>query len=411
MTMEKKEVMELKRRLKKESCTITKLAGCYVNSAKEKVLTFCEDFLNLEDEEFFKYLEIANKTLSGTLKNNLLELTFPTDEELSGGMQESLMGLKKSKLESDAVNDGFYDTVIKNYDFAGNYLILLFYDNYDVPVRTTDQQKLDESEEVYEYILCALCPVKLTKAALGYREDQNRIAPRIRDWIVDATDSGFLFPAFTDRSADIHHILVYTKNAKAPHKEFWENGLHCASKYTSAEKKNAFSNMLKNTVGAESEDLDDIIADVNQNISDFISNEKEIHGEKEPVILEPKDVEEILSDSGLSDTKAKKMADSYSEFFPQEPPMADEILDEKVIKNNEIRQEKNALKEQVITLTNQLKESGMVDEDGKEVDVVLRVSEEKAKDITTSIIDGVKCLLIPIDADEQATVNGEKLKL
>ena len=408
--MEKKEVMELKRRLKKESCTITKLAGCYINSAKEKVLTFTEDFLNLEDEEFFKYLEIANKTLSGTLGNNLLELSFPSGEEISGGMQESLLALKKSKLENDALNDGFYDTVIKSYDFAGNYLILLFYDNYDVPVRTTDQQKLDESEEVYEYILCALCPVKLTRAALGYREAENRIAPRIRDWVVDATDSGFLFPAFTDRSSDIHHVLVYTKNAKAPHKEFWENGLSCASKYTSTEKKEVFSNMVKHAVGAEHEDLDDIIADVNQNISDFITNEKEVHGEKEPVLLAARDVEEILSDSGLSDQKAKKVADSYQEFFPEETPLADEILDEKVIKNNEIRQEKNALKEQVISLTQQLKESGFMDDSGSTVDVVLRVSEEKAKEITTSFVDGVKCLVIPMEADENATVNGEKLK-
>ena len=71
--MEKKEVLELKRRLKKESCTISKLAGCYVNAAKEKVCMFQEDFLSLEEEEFFKYLEIANKTLAGTVGNNWIQ--------------------------------------------------------------------------------------------------------------------------------------------------------------------------------------------------------------------------------------------------------------------------------------------------------------------------------------------------
>ena len=65
--MEKKEVLELKRRLKKETCTISKLAGCYVNSSKEKVVTFTDDFLSLSDDEIFKYLEIAGKTLSGDL--------------------------------------------------------------------------------------------------------------------------------------------------------------------------------------------------------------------------------------------------------------------------------------------------------------------------------------------------------
>ncbi len=406
--MEKKEVMELKRRLKKEACTISKLAGCYVDSAKEKVCTFTEDFLSLEEEEFFKYLEIANKALSGTVGNNLIQLTFPNDEELEGGAQSSLMGLKKSKLEIPEVNDAFFDSVIKNYDFVGNYLILVFYDVYDVPTKTTDNMKLDESEEVYDYVLCAVCPVKLTKAALGYREEENRIAPRIRDWAVDAPESGFLFPAFTDRSSDIHNVMMYTKNTKDPHKEFWENGLGCASKFTSTEKKNAFEHMIVNSVGPDNEDLQDIIADVNQNISDFITNEKEIHGEKEPVVLTTKDVEEILSDAGLSEQKAEHIAKTYDDFFKEdEVPLADEILDTKVIKNNEIRQEKNALKEQVVTLTQKLEQAGVLNEDGKNVDIVLRVSEEKAKEIVTSVIDGQKCLVIPVEENEYATVNGE----
>ena len=410
--MEKKEVLELKRRFKKEICTITKLAGCYVDSAKEKVCTFQENFLNLEEEEFFKYLDIENKTLSGTIGNNLIQLTFPNEEELEGGAQSSLMGLKKSKLEIPEVNDAFFDSVIKNYDYVGNYLILVFYDVYDVPTKTTDNMKLDESEEVYEYILCAVCPVKLTKAALGYRENENRIAPRIRDWAVDAPESGFLFPAFTDRSSDIHNVMMYTKNTKDPHKEFWENGLGCASKFTATEKKNAFEHMIVNSVGPENEDLEDIIADVNQNISDFITNEKEIHGEKEPVILTTKDVEEILEDAGLSEQKAEHIAKTYDDFFKEEElPLADEILDTKVIKNNEIRQEKNALKEQVVTLTQKLEQAGVINEDGKNVDVVLRVSEEKAKEITTSVIDGQKCLVIPMEEDEYATVNGQVQEL
>lgn len=77
--------------------------------------------------------------------------------------------------------------------------------------KTTDNSKLDESEEVYEYLLCAICPVSLAKPALGYLEDENRIGARIRDWIVGAPDLGFVFPAFTDRSTDINSVMYYTK--------------------------------------------------------------------------------------------------------------------------------------------------------------------------------------------------------
>lgn len=37
------------------------MCGCYVDSQKDIVLSIKETFLNLKDEEFFKYLEIAKK--------------------------------------------------------------------------------------------------------------------------------------------------------------------------------------------------------------------------------------------------------------------------------------------------------------------------------------------------------------
>jgi len=175
--LNKKEVAELKRRLKKESCTITRMVGCYVNSSKDKVCTFNESFLNLEDEEFHKYLELASKTMSGTIGNNLVELEFPMEAEEIGAPQHALMALKASKLEDENLYDAFFDHIIETYDFVGNYLILLYYDNYDVMVKKSDNSALDESEETYEYIICSICPVILSKPGLGYREE-HRGSPR-----------------------------------------------------------------------------------------------------------------------------------------------------------------------------------------------------------------------------------------
>lgn len=74
--MNKKEVAEIKRRLKKESCTIQHMCGCYVDAEKNKLVTFSQKFLNLEEDEFYKYLEIAGKALSGPLGNNLWNSSF-----------------------------------------------------------------------------------------------------------------------------------------------------------------------------------------------------------------------------------------------------------------------------------------------------------------------------------------------
>ncbi|NOV58192.1 hypothetical protein B0H71_004437, partial [Clostridium saccharobutylicum] len=140
--MRKKDILELKRRLKKDECTFTKMCGCYVNGEKNIILNLKETFLNLREEEFFKYLEIARKTLSGTIGNNILELNFPLNEETIGGKQLSLMELKKSKLKDDDLLDNFYKSIIDSYDYTGNFLILIFHDAYDVLIKTTDNSKL-----------------------------------------------------------------------------------------------------------------------------------------------------------------------------------------------------------------------------------------------------------------------------
>ena len=161
--MDKKSINELRRRLKKDGCTFTKMCGCYIDDNKNKVTNLDEIFLNLEDEEYFKYLEIAKKVLSTNVGNNILELNFPLEEEKPGGHQQFLLGLKKSGLKDQGLLDAFYDMVIEKYNSLGNYLILLFHDVYDVMTKTTDNNKLDESEEVYEYIICAICPMVLSK--------------------------------------------------------------------------------------------------------------------------------------------------------------------------------------------------------------------------------------------------------
>lgn len=74
--MTKKDILELKKRLNKTDCSITKLCGCYVDGNKNKVLTLSETFLNLDDEEFYKYLDLSRKCLSGSIGNNLCSWNF-----------------------------------------------------------------------------------------------------------------------------------------------------------------------------------------------------------------------------------------------------------------------------------------------------------------------------------------------
>lgn len=423
--MNKKEVLELKRRFKKEAATFTRVCGCYVDGNHNKVCKFGNTFLNLEEDEFYKYLEIANKALSGTIGNNLLELKFPIEEEEVGGRQHILMALRASKLEDENLLDTFYDLVIDTYDHAGNYLIVLFHDAYDVMSRTSDNNNLDESEEVYEYLICAICPVDLSKPGLGFLEEEHRIGPRVRDWVVGAVDTAFLFPAFNDRSTDIHSTLFYTKNTKEPHSEFMANGLGCGIERTATEQKMAFHSIVRNVLGAEDEHTDDVLLDLQQNLSDMIDEYAETHDDDEDVFLLDKEVvTKLLADSEISEEKAAKIEKSVDAAFGEKPPAAENVIDSKALVQNELRVEKMALEDQVGTLTVQLNEkdealaertSQLIEKqeeidnyiaETKTYDVVLRVKPEKASQIKSQVINGQKCLVIPMNEDEHATING-----
>ena len=413
--MNKKDILELKRRFKKDACTFTRLCGCYVDAVYNLITSFVESVLNLEYYEFYKYLEIAKKIMSGTIGNNLLELEFPTAEEAAGGRQQFLMGLRESALKNDDLMDAFYDLVIDSYDYVGNYLILVFHDAYDVMTKTSDNNKLDESEEVYEYLLCAICPVNLTKPGLGYREDENRIGPRIRDWVVGAPDTGFVFPAFTDRSTDIHSVMFYTRDTKTPHSEFMESGLGCGSKFTATEQKLTFQSIVKEVIGEDDDESDAIFMDIQDNLNDLIPVALEDEPEPEPVPVTKSTISSVLAESGVTEEQAAVIEQTYENVFGEEVPVAEHLVDPKLVEANARRKEKLELVQQVENLKQQLEETRTLpveESDGDDVpavktyDVILSVKPEKVDQIHSQVIDGRKCLVIPMDEDEHAAVNG-----
>lgn len=405
--MQKKDILELKRRLKKDGCTFTKMRGCYVDSQKNILLHINETFLSLDEEAFYKYLEIAKKALSGTIGNNLLELSF-LKEEAGTEAQKFFLALRDSGLKGDGLLDLLYERIIDQYEYAGNYLILLFHDAYDVPLKTTDNNKLDESEEVYEYILCAICPVELTKAGLGYHKEQNIIAPRIRDWVVSVPETGFLFPAFSDRSSDVNAMGYYVKDAKKAQPDFMQNALGCEPKRTATEEKKVFHSILKDVISAEVEDPKNMILDIQQELSDLVDEHKNIF-ENEPVLLTADSIREVMADKGLSEEVIAKVEEICQTEFGDAPPLAENLIDSKALLARAEAKKTEALALEVEALKQQLEEAAPLTE-APEKEIILTVSPEKLPAIKTERIDGKKCIIIPLEEDEKATINGSEIE-
>lgn len=426
-----KDILELKRRFKKEACTFTRMCGCYVDSNKNKVVELNENFLNLEDEEFYKYLEIAKKTLSGTIGNNLLELKFAKEEEEAGGKQRYLLGLRESGLRNSELLEHLYDMIIEHYDYVGNYLILIFHDAYDVITKTNDDLKIDESEEVFQYLLCAICPVNLSKPGLGYREDEHRIGVRIQDRVVGMPDVGFLFPSFSERAANVHALTYYVRDAKDSHRDFVEAALGCGGKRTATEEQNAFHSIVKTALAPIIEQSDDVLLQIQENLNDLAQeHEAELEDlvivEPEAFTLTAQIIQDVLSQSDVPDAAAAMIQEQLTEEFSDELPAVKNLVNEKALEKNSKEKKQIKLLEEVATLRQELADTKQENQEKSErietlvsmeapvnpsdaerwAEVFLRMKPDKAEQVKAQTIDGQKYLLIPIEADESINLNG-----
>lgn len=372
--MIKKEISEIKRQFTPSGCSISRICGCYVDGEKNKKTEFKEAFLSLPEEDMFKYFEILRKSLSGTIGKNLVTLDFPLDTEKEGGTQEFLLRLRNSRLQDDELLDSFYDRVIDIYEYTGNYLILLIHDAYDIPGRTSDGLTMeDASDEVYSYILCCICPVDLSKPGLSYNELQNTFQNRTRDWVVGMPDLGFLFPAFHDRSTDIHSTLYYSKNANDLHEPFIERLFGCPLPLAADFQKETFQAIIEETLGDACDY--DTVKTIHENLNEMLEEHKDA---PEPLMLDKYQVKALLENSGVEEEQLQDFDKNFDEAAGERTSIyATNIANPRAF-------------------------------EVKTPDVIVKVNPERTDLIETREIDGRQCLVIAVDGGVE--VNGILVK-
>lgn len=368
--MNKKEVTEIKKQFTPNNCAITRICGCYVDGEKEKKATFKDAFLSLPEEEMFKYFDLFRKALSGTIGKNLLNMEFPLSTEEEGGTQEALLKLRDSRLTDDHLLDEFYTRVIDSYDYAENYLILLVHAVYDIPGKSSDGSEMfDASDEVYDYIHCIFCPVKLSKPALSYYADENNFHERIRDWIVEMPDAGFLFPAFNDRSSDIHGLLYYSKNAENLDNGLTDNLLGCVPPLTAGNQKEAFRILIEETLADTCSY--DVVKNIHENLNELI----EQHADNpEPLELDKAEVKYLFQKSGVESEQMETFDQQFDAAAGEHATL---------LASNVANTKKFEIKTAEITIS---------------------VSPEFADLVETRVIDGRTCIVIGVD--DHVEING-----
>ncbi|MBQ6365211.1 MAG: DUF4317 domain-containing protein [Oscillospiraceae bacterium] len=371
--MNKREISELSRRLKPEKANIGRIYGCYVNSNKEIIAYLDESVALLPQEESRQYLALLKKVLSGSLSRNLTDIIFSTEQVADSENHRLLMALREDRTDA---RRAFFEKVTDHLDMGDdNYLILCANDAYDVPYHShsdVDRSAQDfasgESDQVFRYFLCAVCPVKDGKPELGYFPGENEFHHFLARQIVGNPELGFLFPAFDNRATNIYNALFYSRKPDEVHYEFIEGIFQTDLSMTPAEQREAFEAVLNDSVDCRL----DVIRAVHEQLTARVAEHAESR-EEEPLTVSCREICTILADCGIQEDQLTSFRKGYEDRFGKTVLNPENIVD---IRHFQV----------------------------KAGEVTITVSPEQSFLIETREMDGRKYIMVP--ADGGAELNG-----
>jgi len=375
--MNEKEIAEIRKRLKHDKNNITKLYGCYVSANKEIKNEFVQTvgLIPLETNEML--FNIMKKTLSGRIGRNLHDISFKTEQVGASEEHKLLMTLRDSELQNETAVHELYEKIVNSYPTDENYLILLGCDTYDLPnLSKNDETMEDDSTEVFRYIICCVCPIKLTRTMLGFSNADNTFGSIGADNSVSAPEIGFMFPAFDDRSTNIYNAVYYTKSADENYETVTDTLFNTEVLMPAAEQKETFQSLIAETAGDDCNY--ELMQNVHEHITEMIAEHKNTKAD-EDLSVGKTEIKKILSDCGVSEDHISKFDENYDNSFGEKTSFNPQnIIDEK---NFEI----------------------------KTPDVTIKVKPDKSYLLETKVIDGVKYVMVR--AEEGVEVNGVKINI
>ena len=375
--MTENEIAEIRKRIKYDKNNMTVLKGCYVSTKKEIMTEFSQTVGLLSLEENETLFKILKKTLSGRPGRNLMDICFTTEQVADSEEHKLLMRLRDSELEDEEALHTLYQKIIDSFPTDDTFMIFVGCDKYDVPNKSkNDEEMPDDSDEVFRYILCSVCPVKLTRSGLGFSTADQEFHNVGADMAISAPEIGFMFPAFDDRSTNIYNALFYTKSPGDDYKAAAE-ALFCTEYPMPAqEQKENFRTLIAET--AADDCSYEFVQSVHEHISDMIDEHKTTKQE-EPLLLGKKDVKRVLEDCGASDENIASFDEKFDAAFGEKAEISPlNLIDPKQF-------------------------------EVKTPDVTIKVSPEKSYLLETRVIEGTRYVLIR--AEEGVEVNGVGIKI
>lgn len=373
--MNEKEIAEIRRRYRLDRSNITHVYGCFVNEKKEMISEFDQALSSMSEDDAEGMLAILKKTLSGAQGRNLHEIEFSTATVGESEDYRLIFDLRNQKLENAEKRGQLYAKIAESLELEGNYMILLASDAYDVFDYAADGELDTESNTVFSYIICAICPIKEGKPTMSYYMPGKCFRSIGSDTLLSRAELGFMFPAFDDRRANIYKTLYYTRSIKDNHEAVAERLFGASLPMPAAEQKQTFGEILEKTVGEECSLR--VVRSVEAQIKHKLEEHKNEKLE-EPCTIDKSEAGEMLRYCGVDEEKIESFEKKFDECFGE---------------NAEIPTTNISAGKRLEVVT---------------PEVNIKIDASASDVVEARIIDGTKYILIR--ADNGATVNGVNVK-
>ncbi len=189
----REDMLELTRRMTLKRNCFDRIAGAYLDRDGFVDGTFNKNFRQLSLPDQQKNLDIAKTIPFSETNVALKEYVFSGEEKKPGSVWQLLCALRECELKNDALLYSLYEYIGERYVVDKPYTIEVFCGNYDVPVKGADKESQWESEEVYRFLVVAVCPT-------------------VGEYEAGMPQAGFLFPAFANRSTDLEGVNIFAED-------------------------------------------------------------------------------------------------------------------------------------------------------------------------------------------------------
>ena len=256
--MNRKEINEIKKNLKKESGFLTwnRILVTIVNAYHEVELQKVMSPLTLSTREETMYGDILLQTLNTNVGKKSVQIDFETqrnEDSTMSSTQTALYDLVDTAFNSEQAISEYTDKVVLTYPEQKPYAVITAHCTYTVRHKNKSDEFDEMDQEDYNFIISAYCPVCAVETGFSYDFSTKTFSTEAdkKLYIVPKATHGLLFPAFDNRSANIHSAMVYVAKEKEYPTFYIEEGLGCKAPLSAATEKSVWLSILESTFGDE----------------------------------------------------------------------------------------------------------------------------------------------------------------